>query len=100
MENGITLTGPLVFFLYERSAEEAVNGDREGSADIDMAFPVPPGSMPGTGMRGGSPAGWENGQDRSKRPLRGLLVCITSHFFVDCMAGNADHRTVPEDVPS
>jgi hypothetical protein len=52
MENGITLTGPQVFFLYERSAEQAVKGDTEGSADIEMAFPVPPGSMPGTVLGG------------------------------------------------
>jgi AraC family transcriptional regulator len=44
VENSITLTGPPVFFLHERSAEEAVKADYEGSADIDMAFSVPPGS--------------------------------------------------------
>jgi hypothetical protein len=50
MENGITLTRPPVFFLYERSTEEAVKADNEGSTDIDMAFPVPPGSMAGGGV--------------------------------------------------
>lgn len=27
-----------------------MNADREGSAEIEVAFPVPPGSVPGPGM--------------------------------------------------
>jgi len=50
MEKGIPLTGPPVFLCRERSKEEAMNADREGRADIEVAFPVPPGSRPGPGM--------------------------------------------------
>ena len=50
MEKGIPLTGPPVFLCHEQSKEEAMNADREGSADIEVAFPVPPGTLPGPGM--------------------------------------------------
>jgi AraC family transcriptional regulator len=50
MEKGIPITGPPVFLCHECSKEEAMNADRGGSADIEVAFPVPPGSRPGPGM--------------------------------------------------
>jgi AraC family transcriptional regulator len=50
MEKGIPLTGHPVFLCHESSKEEALTADREGNADIEVAFPVPPGSRPGPGM--------------------------------------------------
>jgi AraC family transcriptional regulator len=50
MEKGIPLTGHPVFFCQECSKEEAMNADREGSADREVAVPVPQGSRPGPGM--------------------------------------------------
>jgi len=59
LEKGVPLTGPPIFLCHERSKEEAMNADREGSADIGVAFPVPPGSRPGPGMNVYTlPGGW------------------------------------------
>jgi len=51
MEEGIPLTGSPVFVMHEGITEEAIAADNEGRADIGLAFPVPPGSKPGPGMR-------------------------------------------------
>ncbi|MDG6257947.1 MAG: GyrI-like domain-containing protein [Methanomicrobiaceae archaeon] len=50
MEQGIPLGMP-VFIMHESSAEEAMAADREGTADVEVAFPVPEGTAPGPGMQ-------------------------------------------------
>jgi AraC family transcriptional regulator len=50
-ERGIPLTGPPVFVMHEITPEEAMQADEEGTADVEAAFPVPPGTVPGPGMR-------------------------------------------------
>lgn len=50
MEKNIPITGSPMFVCHEQSKEEAMTADREGSAEIEVAFPVPPGSIPGPGM--------------------------------------------------
>ena len=50
MEKGILLTGQPLFICHECSKEEAMTADREGNADIEVAFPVPHGTLPGPGM--------------------------------------------------
>jgi AraC family transcriptional regulator len=49
LEKCIPLIGPPIFLCLEHSKKEALNADREGSADLEVAFPVPPGFRPGTG---------------------------------------------------
>ena len=40
MEKGITIAGPPIFVMHECSAEEAIKADQEGTADIEIAWPV------------------------------------------------------------
>jgi effector-binding domain-containing protein len=40
MSSGIQLAGMPVFIMHEVGTEEAERADREGNADIDVAFPV------------------------------------------------------------
>jgi hypothetical protein len=65
MEEGIHLTDPPVSVMHEGTAEEAIAADTEGRADIGLAFPVPPGSKPGPGMRVSTIPGWRDGLDLS-----------------------------------
>ncbi len=51
MENNIAITGPPVFMCHERSKEAAMKADQEGSADIEIGFPVAQGTRPGPGMK-------------------------------------------------
>ncbi len=50
MEQGIPITGMPVFVMHEFSPEEAMKADEEGTADVEVAFPVPEGTKPGPGM--------------------------------------------------
>jgi len=40
MERGIALVGPPAFVMHECCAEEAMQADKEGAADLEIAFPV------------------------------------------------------------
>jgi effector-binding domain-containing protein len=40
MEKGITVSGPPIFVMHETSREEAMKADQEGTADIEIAWPV------------------------------------------------------------
>ncbi|NYT05905.1 MAG: transcriptional regulator [Methanomicrobiales archaeon] len=51
MGRGIPITGPPVFVMHENSPEEAMQADAAGTADVEVAFPVPEGTEPGPGMR-------------------------------------------------
>lgn len=51
MEKGIAIIGPPVFVCHECSPEEAMKADEEGTADVEVAFPVPEGTLPGPGMQ-------------------------------------------------
>jgi AraC family transcriptional regulator len=50
MENNIPIIGPPVFVMHENSPDEAMKADEEGTADVEVAFPVLPGTRPGPGM--------------------------------------------------
>ena len=47
---GIPILGPPVFVMHEASADDAMKADQEGTADVEVAFPVPEGTAPGPGM--------------------------------------------------
>jgi AraC family transcriptional regulator len=51
MEQDIPINGPPVFVMHEFSPEEARKADEEGTADVEVAFPVPEGIIPGPGMK-------------------------------------------------
>ncbi|MBN1195766.1 MAG: GyrI-like domain-containing protein [Methanomicrobiaceae archaeon] len=51
MGNTIPITGPPVFVMHENSPEAAMKADEEGTADVEVAFPAPPGTKPGPGMK-------------------------------------------------
>ncbi len=40
MEKGVTIAGPPIFVMHECSAKEAIKADQEGTADIEIAWPV------------------------------------------------------------
>lgn len=50
-ENDIPLLGMPVFIMHEKSAEEAMNADKDGTADVEVAFSVPEDAQPGPGMQ-------------------------------------------------
>ncbi len=50
-EQGIPLIGPPTFVMHEITPEDAMKADAEGTADVEVAFPVPEGTMPGPGMQ-------------------------------------------------
>jgi AraC family transcriptional regulator len=50
MGNNIPVTGMPTFVMHENSPEGAMKADEEGTADVEVAFPVPPGTTPGPGM--------------------------------------------------
>jgi AraC family transcriptional regulator len=47
---GIPITGPPIFVMHENNVEDAMKADQEGTADVEVAFPVPEGTVPGPGM--------------------------------------------------
>jgi AraC family transcriptional regulator len=49
-EQGIPILGPPVFVMHETTPEDALKADEEGTADVEVAFPVPEGTLPGPGM--------------------------------------------------
>jgi AraC family transcriptional regulator len=50
-EQGIPILGPPVFVMHEITPEDAMKADAEGTADVEVAFPVPEGTVPGPGMQ-------------------------------------------------
>jgi AraC family transcriptional regulator len=50
-EQGIPLLGPPVFVIHETTPEEAMEADRKGTADVEVAFPVPEGTAPAPDMQ-------------------------------------------------
>ncbi|MDN7023419.1 GyrI-like domain-containing protein [Methanoculleus sp. FWC-SCC1] len=51
MERAIPLLGPPVFVMHEVRPEDAMKADAAGTADVEVAFPVPEGTMPGSAMQ-------------------------------------------------